>query len=339
MAMQIAIVGMGARGRDWVREVRNNEFSEVVACVDNDSTLLESSAKAAGISPQQCFTDLEAALSTDLVDAVIVATSPESHFSVCETALSREKAVLVEKPFTLKLKQAVDLVSLADRQQTPLLVAQNYRYLRSFRTARQLIAAGTLGRVGLVLLQYYRVPHEMADSLARLPQSVLWGMGIHHLDALRFVLQKRITHVLSEFFNLPWAKSPAGASMQVLLELEDGIRGSYLATYESSGHEYFERGQEFYARFVGEQGTLHVFQRWLILCERGKLPRLIRRGPRRITEEQALLNELQKALNTGDQSELSGQDNLQTMAVVEACVRSATEERWINPQELLDELE
>jgi predicted dehydrogenase len=122
-----------------------------------------------------------------------------------------------------------------------------------------------------------------------------------------------------------------------MLSMEDGTRAFYTATYESSGHEFFERGQEFYARFVGERATLHIFQRWLILCERGKLPRLVRRGSRKITEEQSLLGQLERALLNGDVPDVSGRDNLQTVALLEACVRSATEKRCINPRELLSE--
>jgi predicted dehydrogenase len=123
----------------------------------------------------------------------------------------------------------------------------------------------------------------------------------------------------------------------MMLSFENETRLLYSATYESSGHEFFERGQEFYARFVGERATLHVFQRWLMLCESGRLPRPIRRGPRKVTEERILLRQLERALTRGEASDSSGRDNLQTMAVVEACLRSAAERTWINPQELLDE--
>jgi predicted dehydrogenase len=125
--------------------------------------------------------------------------------------------------------------------------------------------------------------------------------------------------------------------MRALLSFASGTRAFYSATYESSGHEFFERGQEFYARFIGEHATLHVFQRWLLLCEKGKLPRIVRRGARKSTEEQILLQQLANALLTGSEAESSGRDNLQTMAVVDACVRSSAEKVWVNPQELLDE--
>jgi predicted dehydrogenase len=209
--------------------------------------------------------------------------------------------------------------------------------MRSFRAARRVISDGMLGSVGMVVCQYYRVPHDMSASHAHLTNSVLWGAGIHHLDGLRYTLNKRVTGVLAESFTMPYGDLPRGGSMQMLLSLEDETRAVYSSTYESSGHEFFERGQEFYIRYVGERGTLHVFQRWLMLCESGRLPRLVRRGPRTSTEEEILLHQLEHALATGEEPASSGRDNLQTMAVVEACVRSASERRWINPQELLDE--
>jgi predicted dehydrogenase len=229
----------------------------------------------------------------------------------------------------------VRLVSLAAANDTPLLVAQNYRYLRSFRTVKRLIDDGVLGRIGMVVCHYYRPFHSIPDSLARLEHSVLWGMSVHHLDVLRFVLASKVTNVNAEFFTQPWGRLPRGASLQLMLTLANETRVSYSATYESTGHTLFEGGQEFYARFIGERGTLHVFQRWLIFWENGKLPRLVRRGPRKKTEERLLLDQLERVLLHGEPAEVSGRDNLQTVAILEACVRSAAEERSINPQELL----
>ena len=337
MALKVVIAGMGARGKDWVREVRAAPAFELAGCSDIDQNILHAAAVALSIPPQLCFADLRTAIEQTNCDAVIVATSANRHTESCNVALSRGVGVLVEKPFTTNLKDAAGLVSLADRQQVPILVAQNFRYMRAFRTVKRLINEGALGTVGIVTCQYYAVPHQLAASLAGMQNSVLWGMSVHHLDALRYVLGKEVVGVTAESFTLPWGELPPGASLQVLLSLADEIRASYSATYESSGHQFFERGQEFYARFVGERATLHVFQRWLILCENGKLPRLVRRGARKFTEERIILDKFERALVSGVEPDCSGRDNLQTMAVVEACLRSATERRSINPQELLNE--
>src|SRR2546423_7840848 len=168
MAIRIAVVGMGARGLDWVREVRAAPAFELVACVDIDPGALQKASAQFGISSTQCFTELEKALDVSRCQAVIVATPADCHATACEAALSREVAVLVEKPFTLHLSDAVRLVSLAENNSTPLLVAQNYRYLRSFRTTRRLIDEDVLGRVSMVVCHYYRPFHTMADSLAKL---------------------------------------------------------------------------------------------------------------------------------------------------------------------------
>jgi len=335
MAIEVIVVGLGQRGRDWIREVRATPEFELAACVDSDREVLNSARESLKLPSARCYEDLSEALDKTACDAVIVATPADHHVAPCETALLRNIPVLVEKPFTLHLHEAVKLVQLAEQKNVPLLIAQNYRYLRSFRATRELIAKGTLGRVDLIACQYFRPQHQLG-SHERLQHSVLFGMSVHHLDALRYVLEAEVISVAAESFTQRPDQSPSGASFRALLSFENGIRASYAATYESSGHEFFERGQEFYARFVGERATLHLLHRWLILCERRKLPRLVKRGPRKLTEEQVLLQQLQKAIVSGAQSEVSGRDNLQTMAVLEACVRSAHEQRWINPQDLLN---
>jgi len=339
MALRVIVAGMGYRGRDWIGTVRADAAFDLVACVEIDDAVRRQASSSLSIPPEKCFRELQDTLDKTKCDAVIVATSAEDHTESCRTALARGIAVLVEKPFTLRLAEAVELVELAAQKGAHLMVAQNYRYMRSHRTAKRVIGEGTLGKVSIVTSQYYRGPHRMAESLSRLHESALWGVGVHHLDALRYVLDQRVVGVAAQSFTAPRSKLSRGASMQALLTFDSGTRGFYSATYESSGHDYFEGGQEFYQRYVGDLATLHVFHRWLVLCGRGRLPRIVRRGARKVTEESVLLRQLERALLHGEEPESSGRDNLQTMGIVEACVRAAAEQRWINPQELLSERE
>jgi predicted dehydrogenase len=333
MALRVAVAGLGSRGRDWIREVRADPAFELVAVVDTDAAVLAEAAAQHALP--RCFDDLETALERTACDAVIVATGPDTHDLACRLACERGLAVLVEKPFALRLDDAIRLVELAERKGVPLLVGQNYRYMRAHRTARRLVREGVLGSVRLLVGHYYRVPHRLAPSLERLPHSVLWGVGVHHLDVMRHVLGQDATGVAAQSFSASSGTSLAGASLQAMLTFAGGTRAVYTATYESTGHEFFEGGQEFYLRYVGERATLHVVHRWLILCERGRLPRLVRRGRRETTEERALLRQLERAVLHGEHPDASGRDNLQTMAILEACVRSAVERAWIDPQALL----
>ena len=333
MAVRALIVGVGSRGRDWVRLIRAAPEYELAGCVDIDP-LARAQAMSLGVPADRCLADTARALDTIPSDVAIVATPVDDHAATCELALSQGRAVLVEKPFTTSLRDAARLVALADRVSRPLIVGHNYRYMRAFRTVRRLVHDGALGRLRQLRFQYLRGPHAMRPSHAERPHCMLWGAGVHHVDLLRYITGDRVTGVCGD----EWTGTPGsplqGASLDMLLTFAGGARARYAATYESSGHEFFERGQEFYARLVGDRGTLHVLHRWLVLCEVGKLPRIIRRGRRASSEEQILLDQMSRWLGGGEEPESSGRDNLRTMAIVEAFLQAAAEHRWVNPQEL-----
>jgi predicted dehydrogenase len=332
VALRVVLAGAGARGRDWARELVRHPGFELAACVDVDPGALDRAGRDFAVPVHDT---LEEALEAVPSEAVVVATPPADHADSCRLALDRAMPVLVEKPFTARLAQAVELVALAEEREAPLVVGQNFRYMRAFRTVRKLLQRGALGHVHSVTAHYYRVPHVLSPYHYALDDSVLSGPGVHHLDALRWTLGRDVEAVMAQRFKAPGGELKEGASLQVLLELEGGTRAIYSASYESSGHEFFERGQEFYERLVGDRATLHVFQRWLFLCEGRKLPRPIRRGPRTVTEESILLTQLERAVLHGEEPDSSGRANLPTMAIVEACVQSADERRWVAPGELL----
>lgn len=340
MATRVIVAGLGPRGRQWVRALQTAAGWELAACVEIDGAARHAAARELGLPPALVFERLEDALDAARARAAIVATSIDRHAEPCRLALRAGLGVLVEKPFALSLREARALVVEAEAAGQPLLVGQNYRYTRMPQTLRRLVASGRLGRVGMVVGQFYRAQGETAPALATFPDAVLWEIAVHHLDALRYVLGRRAVAVQARTFSLPWSVPPPGKSLQALLEFEDGPRVTFTATLDSRGQELFERGQEFYLRVVAERGTLHVFHRWLVWCERGRWPRLVRRGPRPHTEEVTLLGQLERALVGGEPPEASGRDNLETVALLEACARSAAAGGApVDPTALLGDLE
>ncbi len=338
MALPALLIGLGGRGREWVGEIARHPAWDLAAAVEVDPAAA-AAAEQAGVPAGRCYRTVEEACrSVPGLRAAVVATQADAHVEPCRAACAAGLAVMVEKPLAMTLADSAALVRDFEAAGLPFVVAQNYRYLRSHRTVRAVIQRGTLGQVGLVAARYYRGPHDMAPSLARLPHCVTWGVAVHHLDALRWVLGRRPVRVFARSYHTPFADALQGPTLDAMIEFEGGTSATYSATYESRGHEYFERGQEFYERVVGERGTLHVFHRWLVLCPAGGLPRPVRRGRRAETEESVLLGQFAAAVNAGADPECSGRDNLQTMAMVEACLCSDQEGRWVYPQELLDDV-
>ncbi len=288
-----------------------------------------------GLPPAQVFQSIDdAADKGGIWDGAVIATPPHLHVAPTQQALEHTRGVLVEKPFTTSLPDAVNLVEEAATAGIPLLVAQNYRYMRATRTIRKIVQEGTLGRIGLVTAHYYRAPQFLEPTLRSIPNSALWGIAVHHLDVLMVILGTDITRVNVTSGTLR-DDLPPGATLQLLAEFANGAALNYSASYESKGHEYFERGQEFFQRFSGEEATLHCLYRWLVLCKKGRLPRPVRRGRRERTEEAILLDQLAAAVEDGEEPECSGRDNLRTMAVMEACLRSGAEQRWVGVDEVV----
>jgi predicted dehydrogenase len=313
------VVGLGGRGLEWARTTRSNAAFDLAGCVEPDSAARARAQSELGV---EVHAELGRALASGAVQAVLVATPPEHHEGPCRAALERGLAVLVEKPFTLDLDTAAELVELAEARTAPLLVAQSYRFLRAHRAARAVVRSGRLGAVRQVSCRHYRTE---PDPGIPVENGTLWDIGVHHLDALRDMLGDEPVGVLATGFD-------DGLSVQVLLEFASGARASYSATRRSSGHEFFEGGKEHYLRVTGDRGTLHMLNRWLVLCESGRLPRLLRRGPRPQSEESLLLDQLAAALRGAPPSGVSGRGNIGTMTLLDACVRSAAERSWVTPR-------
>jgi predicted dehydrogenase len=332
----ILLIGVGTRGRMWRDSIANHERWRLAGIVDVDVGRAKEEAEVVGLGPDRCWQTIEAAFdAAPDARAVVIATPHHHHVDPCLTAIERGVAVLLEKPFAPTLAEGVTLVRSAEEKGTPLLVGQNYRYLRWTRTARSLIDSGQLGRVGVISMRYYRPWKDLEPQLVSLENSVLWGISPHHLDLMRYLTGSDAASISARLSTIFDADRPPGATMNALVTLENGAEITYSATYESTGQERMEGGREFFMRATGDKATMHVLQRLLFLTPAGRLPRPVRRGPRPETEESILLSQLDEAIRSGAEPECSGRDNLRTLAMIEACSRSSAEGAPVDPRELL----
>jgi predicted dehydrogenase len=336
MAIRVIVVGLGPRGQEWVQVVRAATGYELAGCVDSAPEALARAARTLGLPEVLCGTDLPKSLETVRPDAVIVATSLGEHGGPCREALARGCGALVEKPFVQSAREAEELVDLAARSKAPLLVAQNFRYMKVPSAARRTLSTGRLGAIGMVVCQAYRGAPVTAPAPG-VTLRLLWNIGVHHLDLLRYLLGREAVAVAAQSAALPWNRDGLERSVQVLVRFEGGLQAVYSMSRDIRGHELLRRENEFFLRIFAERGSLHLSHRWLVLCEQGRLPRLLFPRKPRPSPEASLLEQLDRALRTGEETECSGRDNLKTVAVLEACARSVQESRWVNPQELLRE--
>jgi predicted dehydrogenase len=119
------------------------------------------------------------------VDLVVIATPNESHAPIARSALAAGKHVVIDKPFTIDLAQARELIALSERQRALLSVFHNRRWDSDFLTVRKAITDRVIGDVTHFESHFDRFRPDVLGrwrEQAR-PGSGLWfDVGPHLVD-------------------------------------------------------------------------------------------------------------------------------------------------------------
>ncbi len=119
------VVGTGFGCRVHVPALRNAGFT-VRALVGRDAARTQRRADRLGI-PEVC-TSLGAALALDGVDAVTIATPPDTHAALAIEACNAGRHVVCEKPFALDAHEAAEMLEAAEQAQVTHLVGHEFRW-------------------------------------------------------------------------------------------------------------------------------------------------------------------------------------------------------------------
>lgn len=123
--------------------LRNAPGSTVVAVMRRDAAKAEDYARRHGVP--RWYTDADALIGDEEVDAVYIATPPTSHADLTERVFAAGKPVLVEKPMAMTPDECRRMIAAADEARLPLSVAYYRRALPRFTTFARLATDGTIG--------------------------------------------------------------------------------------------------------------------------------------------------------------------------------------------------
>ncbi|HWR31117.1 MAG TPA: oxidoreductase [Negativicutes bacterium] len=98
--------------------------------------------------------DIRAMLADPAVEVVVVASPNSTHFLYAQMALEAGKHVIVDKPFSIRVSEADELIALAARKNLLLTAFQNRRYDNDFLTVRKVIDEGLLGNLYIYEAHY-----------------------------------------------------------------------------------------------------------------------------------------------------------------------------------------
>lgn len=201
--IRTAIVGTGFMGRVHLEAVRRTEGVEVAAIVGRTEDAAQRLGAGFGVPLMKA--DYREVLRDRTIDAVHVCTPNAQHYSMTKDALETGKHVLCEKPITMAVREAEELVSLAAKQGLRNCVCHNLRYYPMVQQMRQLREAGELGEILVVQgtysqdwLLYDTDWNWRADSKVSGPSRCMADIGSHWFDLAEHLTGLRVTSLCAD---------------------------------------------------------------------------------------------------------------------------------------------
>ena len=346
---RIGCAGAGFIVRDChLVAYRNAGFNPVAIASRNPATARDVAEVRGVPTVHDTFDTLLADADIEILD---IAVPPDAQPALIRKAVElgrgRLRGILAQKPLALSLAEARDLVKLCADTGIVLAVNQNMRFDQSVRAAKDVLNRGWLGDPVLATIDMRAVPHWMPWAEG-LPSLSTFVMSIHHLDTFRYWFGTP-DRVLASTRPDPRTRFPHRDGINLyILEYDSGARASAWDDVWTGPCKEGVAGETGIRwRVEGTDGLMHGTIGW---------PKYPAREPSTLAFSTRQSNGWQQprwddvwfpdafvgtmaqllvAVEDGTEPEISGRDNLETIALCEAVFTAATEHRVVRMADVL----
>ena len=148
--VKVALIGLGCRGKSLASMMNEIEEAEIVAVSDVYEDRMEEAAalvkKACGRAPRQ-YADYREALEEKDVDAVVIATSWESHVTIAADSMRAGKMTALEVGGAYTVGDCERLVRVYEETKTPFMFLENCCYGKFELLSTALVRRGMMGEI------------------------------------------------------------------------------------------------------------------------------------------------------------------------------------------------
>lgn len=182
--VNIAVIGTGRMGSVHVRNLaRLIPEANLSAICDIRLEVAQALADECGI--QRVVKDYHDLLADQSIEAVLIATSTDTHAFIISDVAAAGKQIFCEKPLALDLPSIDGALAALAHAGVKLQVGFNRRFDGSFRRVKEIVAAGGLGRPCILRITN-RDPEVPAMEFMRASGGLFLDMTIHDFDMARF---------------------------------------------------------------------------------------------------------------------------------------------------------
>ena len=251
------------------------------------------------------------------IDAVVVATTPDTHRALTLESLDAGKHVVVEKPAFLKAVDFERVRSVEAHSGRRVMVAENYCYKPIARALRDAITSGALGEVrylSLVAVKQQRI-HGWRNDPSVAGGGALFEGGVHWVDLLANVGLE----VASVQGYRPGPSEGLERSMLVVVRYTNGGVGTLMHSWEVPSPL---RGLRM-SRVYGTAGAAAFESNGIFLVTTGKRTRWSLPGLRDITGNGAMWTDFLDVIRTGREPVMTSARAQRGLEIVEQAYATA----------------
>ncbi|MBI6576177.1 MULTISPECIES: Gfo/Idh/MocA family protein [Pseudomonas syringae group] len=268
-----AMVGGGANSQiGYIHRsaaLRDQNFALIAGAFDIDPERGRAFGEQLGVDPERCYPDYlqlieQEARRPDGIEAISVATPNGTHFSITKAALEAGLHVVCEKPLCFTLEEAETLREISRANQRIVGVTYGYAGHQLIEQARQMIAAGELGEIRMVHMQFahgfHSAPVETQNQATQWrvnprtagPSFVLGDVGTHPLYIAEVMLPElKIKRLQCNRQSFVKSRAPLEDNAYTLMEYEGGAMGWVWSSAVNAGSMH---GQK--VRVIGSRASL-----------------------------------------------------------------------------------
>ena len=274
--------------------LRDQAFVLVAGAFDLDPERGRAFGEQLGVDPERCYPDYRSLLEgeaqrADGIQAISVATPNATHFAITKAALEAGLHVVCEKPLCFTLEEAQTLRDIALDRNRIVGVTYGYAGHQLIEEAREMIAAGELGEIRMVHMQFahgfHSAPVEAQSEATKWrvdprlagPSYVLGDVGTHPLYLSEVMLPElKIKKLLCVRQSFVKSRAPLEDNAYTLMEYEGGAMGYLWSSAVNAGSMH---GQKI--RVIGSRASLEWWDErpnQLLFEVQGKPAQVLERG-------------------------------------------------------------
>lgn len=339
-------VGLGGWGEYWARNIlppaQANGLAVPAAVVDTDPKRFTIAQESLGVTPDQCFSTVEAALESTDCDFVIVVVPPVAHEAVATAAIQAGKHVLCEKPIADTLEASVRIADLAEKAGVKMAITLSHRFDQDKQTLIERVKSGEFGKLNYLVYRFasnYRHFGEWGEFRHRMTHPMLIEGSVHHFEIMRALTSSNAKTVYASTWNPEWGEYAGDSTALAIIEMQNGTRCLYEGAKANAST--LNGWDKDYIRAECEDATLVLDRRQLSVV-RGGRDGLLTTTELPLSQERtewlnnALLNDFCAWLSGGPTPATHVADNLQCSALLFGAIESAETHAPVDVQHLLE---